>query len=186
VPSAAQKNPILQELKALDPELIPILPQTDSASTLARILPTKYPPAQVATPPGDRAWELAGLYLLNSGRIHEALGIFWALYLQMLEAQTAPGRIHKGMPLIWMSDCFRHLNFPVHAKRYLMLTLCEDAIREAGVISHETTGVYFRLVWFHGLPHEDLVQYGSRIYELSQEEPTLAQFPEALLQKVDD
>jgi hypothetical protein len=104
----------------------------------------------------------------------------------MLEAQTVLGRIHKGMPLIWMSDCFRHLNFPIHAKRYLMLTLCEDAIRAEGVISPETTGVYFRLVWNHGLLHEDLLRYGSRIYELAQKEPTSARFPEALLQEVDD
>jgi hypothetical protein len=32
VASTAQQSPILQELEALDPELVPILPQTNSAS----------------------------------------------------------------------------------------------------------------------------------------------------------
>jgi hypothetical protein len=60
----------------------------------------------------------------------------------MIEAQEKLGRFHKGMPLIWISDCFRSLNCPAHAKRYLMLTLCEDAIRGGGDVSPETTGVY--------------------------------------------
>ena len=90
------------------------------------------------------------------------------------------------MPLVWMSDCFRLLGFPVHAKRYLMLTLCEDALRAQGEISPDTTGVYFRLVWLHGLPHDELLRYGSKLYELGQRDPTFSQFPEALLQRVDD
>jgi hypothetical protein len=182
----AQSDPILQEIKSLDAELIPILVETDSAWRLAELLPTKYPPEIVARPPGDRAWELAGFYLLRAGRAHEALGLFWALYVQMLQAQEKSGRIHKGMPLIWMSDCFfGRLGFPVHAKRYLMLTLCEDAQREKGIIRPEITGVYFRLVWLHGLPHDDLARYGKALYELSQKIPAEALFPEALLQRMD-
>ena len=153
---------------------------------MAELLPSKYPPEIVAKPPGDRAWELAGLHLLRVGRRHEALGIFWALYLQMLKAQENSGRIYKGMPLIWMSDCFRQLGFPVHTKRYLMLTLCEDAQRAEGIINPDTTGVYFRLVWLHGLPYDDLARYGKELYEISQNIPTEALFPEALLQRMDD
>jgi len=87
----AQSDPIQQEIRILDPELISILPQTDSAGRLAALLPTKYPPEVVAKPPGDRVWELAGLYLLRAGRSHEAFGLFWALYLQMLKAQENLG-----------------------------------------------------------------------------------------------
>src|SRR5215831_21263677 len=83
----AESDPILQEIESLDAELIPILAQADLARTLAELLPTKYPPEIVAKPPGDHAWELAGLYLLRAGRSHEALALFWALYLQMLKAQ---------------------------------------------------------------------------------------------------
>jgi hypothetical protein len=90
------------------------------------------------------------------------------------------------MPLIWMSDCFRQLGFPIHAKRYLMLTLCEDAQRANGVITPKTTGVYFRLAWLHGLSYNDLAQYGNKLYELSQKLPREALFPEALLQRIDD
>jgi hypothetical protein len=164
-----QQHPILKELGELDPELVPIFDQRDSAWRLANLLPAKYPPAQVAKSPGERAWELAGLFFLNSGRIHESIGIFWVLYLQMLEAQTTSDRAHKGMPLVWISDCFARLGFPVHAKRYLMLTLCEDALRDQGEIPPDKTGAYFRLVWTHGLLHDDLLRYGSRFYELARE-----------------
>src|SRR5262249_43399716 len=101
-------------------------------------------------------------------------------------AHEKSGRVHKGMPLVWMSDCFRQLGFPVHAKRYLMLTLCEDAQQANGIIRPETTGVYFRLVWLHGLSHNDLARYGNELYELSRKLSTEALFPEALLQRMDD
>jgi hypothetical protein len=182
----AQSDPILQELKSLDAELISVLPQTDSASRLAELLPKKYPPETVAEPPGDRAWELAGhYYLWRPNRSHEALSIFWALYLQKVRAQEKSGQLHKGMPLVWMSECFKQLGFPVHAKRYLMLTLCEDALRDRGIIRPDS-GVYFRLVWGHGLFEDDLARYGNKLYELSQKLPTEALFPEALLQRMDD
>jgi len=181
-----RQNQILTELGALAPDLLPILDQRDAASRLMMLLPTRYTPTQVAQPSGDRAWELAGLYFLNSARIHEALGLFWGLYQHMLEAQNASGRVHKGMPLVWISDCFNQLGFPVHAKRYLMLTLCEDALREKGIVSPDNTGVYFRLVWGRGLPDEELRRYAAKFFELAEEKPMEALFPEALLQRVDD
>ena len=180
------QNPVLEELRTLDTSLLPFFEERDAASRLITLLPTRYPPAQIAQPPGARIWELAGLFFLNSGRVHEALGIFWGLYQQMLEAQTGSTRVHKGMPLVWISDCFRRIGFPVHAKRYLMLTLCEDALRESGEVSPNTTGVYFRLVWGQGLPDEELRRYARRFFELAQALPEDAIYPEALLQRVDD
>lgn len=148
-------------------------------------LPQRYSVDQVATGGSEqRAWEVVGLLHLNTGRVHEALAIFSRLYQHMLSAQTTGGRIHKGMPLVWIAECFARLRFAVHAKRYLMLTLCEDALREKGAVSPENTGVYFRLVW-QGLPDKELRQYANRFYELSQQEPAEALFPEALLQRVD-
>lgn len=184
--SQPRENPILAELQGLDADLLPVLEERDAASRLITMLPARYTPAQVAQPPGDRIWELVGLSFLNSGRVHEALGIFWGLYQQMLEAQGGSKRIHKGMPLVWISDCFGRLGFPVHAKRYLMLTLCEDALLENGVVSPNTTGVYFRLVWGRGLPDEELRRYARRFFELAQAVPAEAIFPEAFLQRVDD
>jgi hypothetical protein len=49
------------------------------------------------------------------------------------------------MPLVWISDCYARLGFVVHAKRYLMLTLVEDALRGHGVVTPNTSRVYFRL-----------------------------------------
>jgi hypothetical protein len=180
------QNPVLEELRALDPELLPVFKEVDAASRLITDLPTRYPPAQVAQPPGDRMWELVGLHFLNAGRGHEALGIFWGLYQQMLEAQIGSTSIHKGMPLVWISECFSRIGLPVHAKRYLMLTLCEDALRQNGEVSPNTTGAYFRLVWGQGLPDEELRRYAGLFFELAQALPEDAIYPEALLQRVDD
>ncbi len=134
---------------------------------------------------GARVWELAALWFLNTNRVHEALGLFWRLYQQMTIGQGTSW-VHKGMPLVWMSDCYARLGFVVHAKRYLMLTLVEDALRERGVITPNTSGVYFRLVWRQGLADQELRRYAVRFQELAQEMPDEAKYPEALLQRVDD
>ena len=76
------------------------------------------------------------------------------------------------------------LGFPVLAKRYLMLTLCEDAIREKGSITPENAGVYFRLVWQHGLSDLEVRCYAERIWNLSQTDKR-ARFPEWFLQGID-
>jgi hypothetical protein len=55
-----------------------------------------------------------------------------------------------------MSECYARLGYQVHAKRYLMLTLCEDALRANGEVSPNESGIYFRLVWGQGLPEEEL------------------------------
>jgi hypothetical protein len=182
-------NPILVELNGLDAELAARLPQRDSAAWLRDNLPRRWRPSAIGSPgPPQRAWELCGLYYLNSQprRCHEALAVFWRLYQQMLVAQVRLGRVHKGMPLVWMSDCFGSLGFPVHAKRYLMLTLCEDALREAGRVTPETTGVYFRLVWGHGLRDSEFRRYATEFWQQRRASPETQLFPEALLQRVDD
>lgn len=104
----------------------------------------------------------------------------------MLDAQTDAGRIYKGMPLVWISECFSQLDFPVHAKRYLMLTLCEDALAGNGSVSPENSGVYFRLVWGHGLSDEELRRYARDFFSLAQKMASPPLFPEVLLQDVDD
>ncbi len=38
------------------------------------------------------------------------------------------------MPLLWIVECFGDEGFAVLRKRYLMLALCEDAVRGAGAI----------------------------------------------------
>jgi len=85
-----------------------------------------------------------------------------------------------------MSDCYGRLGFVMHAKRYLMLTLVEDALLERGGVSPNTSGVYFRLVWQQGLSDSELRRYAGRFHQLAQERPDVAKYPEALLHQVDD
>jgi len=167
--------------------LTPWLDSPDGAAHLLRELPKTYGPEAVANPSDEqRAWELTGLYLRNRGRPHEGIAIFATLYRQMLTAQLAlKTRVHKGMPLVWMSDLYTQLGFPVLAKRYLMLTLCEDALRDGGTVSPETSGVYLRLVWAHGVSDGELQRYASEFWHLHATDPDNAMFPEWLLQNVD-
>lgn len=179
-------NPLLEELRKLDASLVPLVDRRDSATAFLAELPHRYSPEQVAAPGNaQRTWEVVGLLHFNTGRTHEALAIFWRLYQHMIPAQRTLGYVHKGLPLVWIADSFTRLGFPVHAKRYLMLTLCEDAIREKGTVSPDTTGIYFRLVWSSGLPDAELRRYAACFYELSQGRPDAGFFPEALLQSVD-
>lgn len=182
------QNPLLDELQKIAPDIASLLPERDSGATLLERLPRLWRPGQVARAGSQqqRAWELAGLFLLHTGRYTEALAIFWRLYQHMISAQARAGRVHKGMPLVWISDCFARLGFPLHAKRYLMLTLVEDALREKGRVSPETTGAYFRLVWGHGLRDSEFRRYAREFSKLQDDDPETALFPEALLQRVDD
>lgn len=183
-----EKPSWLNELKqSLPSELRPFLERRDGAALFLKELPKTFSPESVASPKTEqRAWELTGLYYRNQRRFYEALSIFSALCDHMLVAQEKTGkRVHKGMPLVWMSDCYSAIGFPVHAKRCLMLTLCEDAINMRGEVSPETSGVYFRLVWGHGLPDAELKRYSRKIYELHTHNPDDSLFPEWILQELD-
>ncbi len=48
----------------------------------------------------------------------------------------------------------------------------------------ETTGIYFRLVWGHGLSERELRRYATRAFELYQQSPRDAPYPEWILQEV--
>jgi len=160
----------------------------DSVARLLQLLPEHISLEEIGdNPASHEIWQLAGRFYMVIGRMHEALAVFDGLYQQMLSAQASCGkRLHKGMPLVWIADCYRALRFPVHAKRYLMLTLCEDALREQGTVNPDTTGIYFRLVWAAGVPHVDITRYAGEFFALANKYPDRAVFPEALLQELDD
>ena len=182
------EDAFMSELQAkVPPDLLPFLDRRDGAAQLIFGLPRTIRPQDVAVQSDlQRAWELCGLYFFNQQRWHEALPIFQALYEHMLKHQLQTGsHVHKGMPLVWMSDCFSRLGCTVLAKRYLMLTTCEDAIRDRGDISPETTGLYFRIVWLHGLRHQEVKAYAEKIWKLFQEHPEGAMFPEWIVQEID-
>jgi hypothetical protein len=104
----------------------------------------------------------------------------------MLAGQERGRRIHKGLPLVWISECYLMMGFVALPKRYLMLTLIEDAISGNGSISAETSGIYFRLVWRHGLSDSELQRYAARAYELFTGHPHKGLFSEWILQDFDN
>ena len=83
-----------------------------------------------------------------------------------------------------MSDCHAGLGHSVHAKRYLMLTLCEDAIRDKGEIELQG-GPYFRLVWHFGLSNELFARYSKQCFDFHQTHFRQAMFPERVLVELD-
>jgi hypothetical protein len=67
----------------------------------------------------------------------------------------------------------------------MMLTACEDAIRDRGLIPAETTGTYFRLVWYYGISNGALRRYAAKIRNLAELNKEEARFPEWILQELD-
>lgn len=179
---------IIEEMKAKIPmEFMELLSHRNGAAILAGELPKKFLPEQISEAKEEqRIWELIGLYYLNNQRYWEAILIFTALYEHMLEAQLKNKVwVHKGMPLVWIRDCYSRMGFSVLSKRYQMLTLCEDAICEKGNINTEQGGVYFRLVWEQGLPDYELKRYASEINKLRINNEINSLFPEWILLELD-
>jgi hypothetical protein len=187
-PIPEQVMPFVKEIESKLsklPELSSLLRQRDGAFRLASLLPQRISASDVATPTDSQVgWEWVGQYYMRQNRLHEALAIFNSLYQHMLCGQQAGQRIHKGMPLIWIGDCHSGLGRPVHAKRYFMLTLCEDAIRDKGRIDFQG-GPYFRLVWHWGLSHELVERYYAVCEQFRCEHPDQAAFPERALSELD-
>jgi hypothetical protein len=171
------------------PDLQQHLLERDGAATLIRKLPEVFSGEQIAhSSDARRAWELIGLYYFNQPirRDSESLGIFLALYKHMLEAQeSARELVHKGMPLLWAAECYSSRGHAALRKRYLMLALCEDAIREKGTVSPESTGVYFRLVWRLGMADAVVKKYAEASFRSTTANPDESWFPEWVLQQLD-
>lgn len=172
-------------------EFIKILDRRDGAAVFPEKLREKYPAKKYATSGlrGDinKVWEKAGLLYLNIGRVADALDIFEGFYDWLIEYQETTGKfIHKGYPLVWMAECCTRAGLRSMAKRYLMLTLCEDSIANKGKIDPQTSGVYFRLVWQYGMNDSELQKYVKKIYELYQNKPGKCFYPEWILQQLDN
>lgn len=174
--------------KYLDKPLWPQLYSRSGASVLASKLPEIFTPAKIIQEQEiQTCWERIGNLFKNQGRFHEALSIYYALYYQLLEVQESTGEfISKGTPLVWISECYFSMQFPVLTKRYLMLTLFEDAIQTKGNVPPESTGVYWRLVYRHGLSDSELNRYANTAYELFKRFPEKAIYPEWVLQQIDN
>ncbi|HKZ55817.1 MAG TPA: hypothetical protein VJ123_10075 [Anaerolineales bacterium] len=129
---------------------------------------------------------MIGLFYRNQGLWYDALLIYETMYRHFIQNQDGTGvRIHKGMPLVWMSDCYESIANAPLAKRYRMLTLCEDAIQLSGNLDPVETGSYFRLAWRHGLSHSEVNRYSTEAYAIATAHPEDALYPEYVLQELD-
>jgi hypothetical protein len=167
--------------------LVPLLNQRDGAAEITAGLKTIFEPEEIAIENiFQRTWAFFGNHYRTQGRFNEAIPIYVELYNQMQEAQNKTKiRVHKGMPLCWISDCYRDLGFRLLAKRYMMYTLCEDAITGKGTVSPEKTGSYFRLNWILGLPDNEIKRYADEMWNISNENLHLSRYPEWIMQKID-
>lgn len=182
---------IVNELKEkIKPSIFELFDLPDGAARIAQRLPIEYTPTYIVENDNAmRAWELSGLYYYNLHRFYEALPIFLSQYEQINKAQLELNkRFHKGTPLCWISDCFNYLGCRWLAKKYIMLTLCEDAFTsENGIINLKKTGVYPRLTISFGLPESEFKRYAKEFHNLYSAETTNFRFfPEFFLQKIDD
>ncbi|MCL5278491.1 MAG: restriction endonuclease [Planctomycetes bacterium] len=169
-------------------ELWPLLDQRDGAPKTIAKLKEMYSLASVAhASPEQRAWECTALFYRDTGRFHQAIQVISALYEQLIAYQIgSDSQVHKGMSLVWLRDFHLSLVHLVTAKRYAMLTLCEDAIREQGTINAQQGGIYFRLAFEHGMADDEIARYAHRIFEVSQGHPVESRYPEWLLQELDN
>ncbi len=174
-----------EEVKALPDDCQSMLADRAGGWQLCDLLPKLFTPEQLAA--GEsRQWEVCGLVLMNTRRLHEAIAVFDRLYQTMLEHEVRTGQhVMKGMPLVWISDCQRHLNRPMVARRFIMLTLIEDAVASAGAISPERHGSYFRAAWIDGLPHDEIVRYAEEALVLYEKDRAAGAYPEWILQQLD-
>lgn len=176
----------LDQLKKLFPdELARLLELRDGASQLVRVLEESIDPKETADGQSE-IWDRCGGFYLVQGRFYEALSIYHTMYSKLIDMEVRSGeRVHKGIPLVRISEIHAAMRHPLIAKRYVMLTLCEDAINCKGSIPIEKTGSYFRAVWLQGLSNEQYWRYASEAWSASQQESQAAWFPEWGLQELD-
>jgi hypothetical protein len=82
----------------------------DGTPKLLKQLEDRYPAAQVLgeeqTTPAFQKWEKCGLYLMDIGRVQDAIAVFTRLYeLVVVERPADHPSIARGSSLVWLSDC---------------------------------------------------------------------------------
>jgi hypothetical protein len=132
---ATQLEEMLNQIKSgLPTECAGVLGERDGAFKVIDVLRRSFDPKE--TPDGQCGiWDGCARYYAVQGRVHEALSIYNAMYAKLMDMQETFGtRLHKGTPLVRMSEMHSYMGHPLISKRYLMLTLCEDAISSQGII----------------------------------------------------
>lgn len=152
----------------------------------ANIKPEELEPTTTVNSIQCDVWSYYGALLMLQGKPHQAIKVFDTLYARILTHQVETGRrFHKGLPLFHMSQCFQSLGRTVHAKRYTMLALCEDAVSDQGVLNLQNSGSYGRLAWVYGLSDREIRGYVAQAWSAFQENAAEAAMPEWILQRFD-
>lgn len=178
----------LQDLRKIaKPEWLDLLQNPAGATILIRELPLAFAPERVAEIGTDErnVWQSIGLFYMSKARWYDAIAIYLSMYYHFLRLQNSSNvRVHKGMPLLWLAECYYFLGFSTLSKRYLMLTLIEDAMTTKGKIDPLETGSYFRLAWRHGLTDNEIKKYSEEVYDIGSAHPSESKFPEWVLQEL--
>jgi hypothetical protein len=178
----------MHDLAYIPEEFRRFLDQRDGASQLTEALQQRFTPSDVCKNLADfEAWHHIGLYYFDQHERHfEPANIFLALYRHLLDGQKSLGQwFHKAIPLLWIAECYAKAGFHLLRKRYLMLALIEDAIRDSGIVKPGESGVYFRLVWRIGMRDSELRRYALESSQLHSKHPAETLFPEWALQQLD-
>ena len=175
---------VLGHLKSgLPPQWSGLLDQRDGAFRVVKVLRESIDPTETTE---GQLWDDCARFYTVQGRFHEALVIYHAMYSKLVDMQESLGeRKHKGTPLVRISEIHALMEHPLLAKRYIMLTICEDAIQTAGIIPIDNTGSYFRAVWQHGITDEGFHRYASDAWNACQKDSEVKRFPEWALQELD-
>lgn len=135
---------------------------------------------------GYRLLELIGIYYRNQQRWFDAVSLYLKMYSEFCSYQQEFNtRIHKGMPLCWLADCYSFLGYKTLGKRFIMLTLIEDGITKGGPIDPTKTGSYFRALWQYGLSHDQIMEYSEKAYGIYTKHAKESCYPEYVLQSLD-
>ena len=187
-----QENPIISRARengASEEDLLKLTSAADCASYFIAELPKRLPPERIVKWDDDvlRLWETIANYLMERGRLHEALALLGCLYEHLhLGQKLQHRRIHKGNALLWMTECFARMGFQSMAKRFLMLTLCEDSVNfhedHNTPINPRLSGLYPRAVWIFGLSNAEVNDYADKAVRLYESDKTMGLFPEWILQ----
>lgn len=163
-----------------------ILSKVDGVFFLIKTLEEDHTPAEVALDTNTQLiWGQIGLTLRNRKRFSEAIEVYLSLYNMMLRWEISEKQwTHKAMPLVWISECYFELGYRFLAKRYMMLTMIDDAKRDLGqhgkILVNE--GSYFRLRYKYNMGHEEIEDYFHKAFEIFNKNSELNIFPEYILQ----
>lgn len=129
-----------------------------------------------------RVWECVALFFFNSNKTFQAITIIKELYWSILKYQITENKyIHKGLPLVWLYEFYRQVNYIWISKKYMYLTCVEDSIREKGVFDRKA-GVYFRLNHHFGMSNEEINKLGQSLYKIYEDNKQTIVYPEYYLQ----